>query len=232
MELVEIARELVLERHPGARAAFLGGSVVTERRTAMSDLDVVVLLEGEPAPYRVSFRGRGWPVEMFVHTEASWGAYVGREVRRGRSPLLFMCAEGELLFDVDGAGVRIASEARELVEAGPPVVSRDEVDDLRYALTDLLDDLAGSGDRSERLFIASELARRSAELTLVVRRSWRGGGKWLARRLEGAVPGLGERLRCGVREVLDGRDELLVSVVDEVLGEVGGRFWVGYRRGG
>lgn len=43
---------------------------------------------------------------------------------------------------------------------------------------------------------------------------------------------MGERLRCGVREVLDGRDELLVSVVDEVLGEVGGRFWVGYRRGG
>ncbi|MFD8805462.1 nucleotidyltransferase domain-containing protein [Streptomyces sp. NPDC059597] len=232
MELVEIARRLVGERHPGARAAFLGGSVVTERRTAMSDLDVVVLLDGEPAPYRVSLRWSGWPVELFAHTEASWEAYVGREVRRGRSPLLFMCAEGELLFDVDGVGMRIAAEARELVDAGPPAVSREEVDDLRYALTDLLDDLAGSGDRAERLFIATELARRSGELALVVRRSWRGGGKWLARRLEVAVPGLGDRLGRGVREVLDGRDELLVSVVDEVLGEVGGRLWVGYRRGG
>ncbi|MEU9400503.1 nucleotidyltransferase domain-containing protein [Streptomyces sp. NPDC048242] len=232
MDLVETARALVLERHPDARAAFLGGSVVTERRTAMSDLDVVVVLHGAPAPYRESFRGAGWPVEMFVHTEGSWGAYVEREVRKGRSPLLFMCAEGELLFDVDGVGARIAAKAGELVASGPPVVDGEVVGDLRYAITDLLDDLAGSGDRSERLFIAGELARRTGELALVVRRSWRGGGKWLARRLEVAAPGLGDRLRRGVREVLDGRDELLVSVVDEVLGEAGGRLWAGYRRGG
>lgn len=198
----------------------------------MSDLDVVVLLHGVPAPYRESFRGWGWPVEMFVHTESSWEAYVGREVGQGRSPLLFMCAEGELLFDVDGVGARIGARARELVDAGPPDVSGEEVEDLRYAITDLLDDLAGSRDQSERLFIATELARRTGELALVVRRSWRGSGKWLARRLDIAAPGLGERLRRGVKDVLDGRDEVLVGVVDEVLGDVGGRLWVGYRRGG
>ncbi|MCZ9339220.1 nucleotidyltransferase domain-containing protein, partial [Streptomyces sp. TRM76130] len=55
---------------------------------------------------------------------------------------------------------------------------------------------------------------------------------WLARRLETAAPGLGARLHHGLREVLSGRADALVTVVDEVLGQAGGRLWVGYRRTG
>lgn len=102
MDAIAAARTVVDEHHPDARAAFLGGSVVTGRRTAMSDLDIVVLLHGAPAPYRASFRHDDWPVELFVHTEATWYAYVEREVRKRRSPLLWMCAAGLLLFDTDG----------------------------------------------------------------------------------------------------------------------------------
>lgn len=157
MDAIEAAHAVVDEHHPDALTAFLGGSVVTGRRTAMSDLDSVVLLHGAPAPYRASLRSDDWPVEMFVHTEATWYAYVEREVRKRRSPLLWMCADGELLFDTDGVGARIAADARKLTAAGPPMLSADEIDDRRYAITDLLDDLAGSSDQSERLFIATEL---------------------------------------------------------------------------
>lgn len=62
--------------------------------------------------------------------------------------------------------------------------------------------------------------------------SWGGGGKWLAHRLETTLPGLSTRLHHGLREVLDGRAEPLVTVVDEVLGQVGGRLRVGYKRAG
>ncbi len=130
-----------------------GGSVVSGRRTATSDLDVVVLLHGAPAPYRASLRYAGWPVEMFVHTEATWHAYVGRELRERRSPLLWMCADGLLLFDTDGVGARLAAQARKLTAAGPHPVSEEEIDDRRYAITDLLDDLAGSSDPGECLFV-------------------------------------------------------------------------------
>ena len=205
---------------------------MTSRRTAMSDLDIVVLLHGSPAPYRASLRSGEWPVEMFVHTEATWHAYVEREVRKRRSPLLWMCADGLLLFDTDGVGAQLAAEARKLTAAGPPAVSAEEIDNCRYAITDLLDDLAGSADQGERLFIATELARRTSELALDIGGSWGGGGKWLARRLEATAPGLSMRLRDGLREVLAGRIEPLVAVVDEVVKQVGGRFWVGYKRGG
>lgn len=205
---------------------------MTGRRTAMSDLDIVVLLHGAPAPYRASLWNNDWPVELFVHTEATWHAYVEREVRKRRSPLLWMCADGLLLFDTDGVGARLAAEAQELAAAGPPMASAEEIDDCRYAITDLLDDLAGSTDQSERLFIATELVRRTGELALTIGGSWGGGGKWLARRLETTTPGLSTRLRLGLREVLEGRIEPLVAVVDEVVDQVGGRLWVGYKRGG
>lgn len=61
-----------------------------------------MILHGSPAPYRASFRSGEWLVEMFVHTEATWHSYVDREVRKRRSPLLWMCSDGLLLFDTDG----------------------------------------------------------------------------------------------------------------------------------
>ncbi|MEH0424513.1 nucleotidyltransferase domain-containing protein [Streptomyces sp. B21-083] len=232
MDPIDTARAVVDEHHPKARAAFLGGSVVTGRRTPMSDLDIVVLLYGAPAPYRASFRHDDWPVELFVHTEASWYDYVEREVRKRRSPLLWMCADGLLLLDTDGVGARLAAEARKLATAGPPTVSVEEIDDLRYGMTDLLDDLSGSAAQGERLFIAIELARRTSELALAIGGSWSGGGKWMARRLELTAPGLSMRLHNAVQAVLAGQVGSLVDVVDEVLGQVGGRLWDGYKRGG
>ncbi|MEU9396433.1 nucleotidyltransferase domain-containing protein [Streptomyces sp. NPDC048324] len=232
MDPIAAARAVVEERHPAARAAFLGGSVVTGRRTATSDLDIVVLLHGAPAPYRESFQHGDWPVELFVHTEETWHTFVEREVLKRRSPLLWMCADGLLLFDRDGAGERLTAEARKLAAAGPPAVTVEELEDCRYAITDLLDDLAGSTDQGERLFIAVELARRTGELALTLGGAWSGGGKWLARRLEITVPELNVRMRNAVREALDGQCEALVDVVDDVLARAGGRLWAGYRRSG
>ncbi|TDC24295.1 nucleotidyltransferase domain-containing protein [Streptomyces sp. 8K308] len=232
MDAIEAARAVVAEQHPEARAAFLGGSVVTGRRTATSDLDIVVLLHGAPAPYRASLQYADWPVEMFVHTEATWHAYVERELRKRRSPLLWMCADGQLLFDTDGLGALLAAQARKLTASGPPPASAEEIDDRRYAITDLLDDLAGSNDQNERLFISTELVRRTGELALAVGGSWGGGGKWLARRLGTTAPGLSTRLHHGLQQVLGGTVEPLTAVVDDVLRQAGGRFWVGYKRAG
>ncbi len=229
---VAAARDVVRAHHPQALAAFLGGSAPTERRTATSDLDIVVVLEGEPAPSRHSFRHAGWPVELFTHTERSWRAFIERETAARRSPLLWMCAAGVLLLDRDGVGEHLAREARARAAAGPAPVTAAELDDRRYALTDLLDDLEGCEADTERLFIVSELARRTGELVLLRHGAWLGGGKWLARRLEGVDPDFPERLQAASRAAMDGGSGPLVALVDEVLGPVGGRLWAGYQRQG
>jgi hypothetical protein len=181
MEPIDAAHAVVEEHHPDARAAFLGGSVITDRRTATSDLDIVVLLHGAPAPYRLNVHRHGWPAELLLHTEESWHAFVEREVRNRSSPLMWMCAEGVLLFDRDGVGTRISSHAKSLVAAGPPTVPVEEIED---------------------------------------------------RRLDATAPGLSKRLYDGVHQALEGRVEMLIEVVDEVLLQAGGRLWVGYRRSG
>jgi hypothetical protein len=232
MEPLDAANAVVQEHHPDARAAFLGGSVITDRRTATSDLDIVVLLHGAPAPYRLSVHEHGWPVELLVHTEKSWHAFVEREVRNRRSPLMWMCANGVLLIDRDGVGARISAHAKSLAAAGPPPTPVEEIEDRRYGLTDLLDDLAGCTEPGERLFICTELARRTAELSVALNTAWNGGGKWLARRLDATAPGLSKQLCDGVHQALEGRVDRLVEVVDEVLLQAGGRLWAGYRRSG
>ncbi|WP_326810277.1 nucleotidyltransferase domain-containing protein [Streptomyces scopuliridis] len=226
------ARALVTERHPRARAALLCGSVLTARRTAFSDLDVVVLLADGADPYRESMRFAGWPAEVFVHTRDSWEGFVEREILERRSPLLFMCAAGTLLVDRDGAGAGLQGYARRLVAAGPPRVTAAELDDRRYPLTDLLDDLAGCGDPGERLFIVTEVARRTAEFVLLAEGAWLGGGKWLSRRLAEVRPGLPERLAAAVGSALDGDTDALAALADEALAPAGGRLWAGYRRQG
>ncbi|MGH3621564.1 MAG: nucleotidyltransferase domain-containing protein, partial [Sciscionella sp.] len=56
MQPYRIAEALVAERFPTALAAFLGGSAGTVLATPTSDLDIVVLLDGDPAPFRQTSR--------------------------------------------------------------------------------------------------------------------------------------------------------------------------------
>ncbi|MBL1109359.1 nucleotidyltransferase domain-containing protein [Streptomyces sp. 5-8] len=234
MDHVEVARELVRKRFPQARAAFLAGSVLTDRRTATSDLDIVILLTGPPAPCRESLVHRGWPVELFVQTEPDWRAFVERETAARRSPLLAMCAEGMLLADVDGLGAALQREARARLTAGPPQASAVELDDRRYALTDALEDLRGCTDPAERVYLVADLLQRVSELALLAGGHWLGGGKWLSRRLATADPGLHGRLTAGavaaVSNDADGPGRF-AATVEEVLDRVGGPLWAGYTRG-
>lgn len=133
---VVTARELVSARFPGALGSLLAGSARTPHRTATSDLDVLVFLDMPPAPFRETTRHAGWLVELFVQTQRSYAAFLDRETRERRSPLLHMCAEGLLLSDTDGVIVDVQQEARRLLDAGPAPLTDHEREDRRYGLTD------------------------------------------------------------------------------------------------
>jgi predicted nucleotidyltransferase len=80
---VAAARRLVEARFATARQAWLGGSVAAGTATATSDLDVTVLLD-DAHPHRESLTHEGWPVELFVHTEASVRHHVAQDLARRR----------------------------------------------------------------------------------------------------------------------------------------------------
>ncbi|WP_225800250.1 nucleotidyltransferase domain-containing protein [Streptomyces sp. NK15101] len=222
------ARELLRDRFPDAQAAFLAGSVLTDRRTPASDLDIVVLLDGPPAPHRENLVYRGWPVELFVQTEAVWRGFADQEAATRRSPLLAMCADGMLLVDRDGLGASLQDEARRRWAAGPPPLSDHERDHQRYVLTDLLDDLRGCTDPAERVYLVSHVLQRASELVLLTGGHWLGAGKWLSRRLAAADPAVHRALSEAAPRAIAGDAEAFTAVVTEVLDLAGGPLWDGY----
>ncbi|QNN53823.1 nucleotidyltransferase domain-containing protein [Nocardioides mesophilus] len=229
-EPLEAAASFVGSRFPQARAAFLGGSVLTAERTPTSDLDVVVLLAGPPAPYRETFEHERWTVEAFVHTRQSLDHFWALDAGRRVCSLLRMCALGAVLTDPAGIAPEIAATAAARIAAGPPALDAAELDAMRYRLTDLLDDLAGCDVEDELVHLAGAVLQRTAELALATAGRWSGGGKALARALRDADPDLAERLVDGHRHVvLYGDTAVLHRAAVEVLLRAGGPLLVGYR---
>jgi hypothetical protein len=233
---VATARGLVARRFPDARAAWLGGSVVQGGATATSDLDITVVRPEPAGTWRESLVEEGWPVELFVHSLESVRHYVAKDVARRRPTMARLVSEGRLLMDYDGVGEALARECAAVVAAGPPLLAPEELDLRRYALTDLLDDLAGHPPAAELAAVATTLWQESAELLLAAHRHWGGSGKWLVRELESYDAAQGStyalRLTDGLREALAGRPEPLTTVVDDALATVGGRLWAGFRAEG
>ncbi|QXQ98244.1 nucleotidyltransferase domain-containing protein [Streptomyces sp. WY228] len=222
------ARALVRDRFPAARAAFLAGSVLTDRRTPTSDLDIVVLVDDPLAAGRENLMYRGWPVELFVQTESRWHAFADQETAKRSSPLLAMCAEGMLLADTDGLGAALQDEARTRWAAGPPPLSEQERNYRRYILTDLLDDLRGCTDPAERVYLVSHLLQRASELVLLVGGHWLGTGKWLSRRLAAAAPEAHRALSGSAAQAMTGDTKTFAAAVAGVLDRSGGTLWDGY----
>jgi len=230
------ARTLVASRFPDALAAWLAGSVVAGTATATSDLDVTVLLAGPPAPFRESLRHDGWPVELFVHTAESVDLWLGRDRERRRPTLARLIGGGARLVDVGGAAEPVEQRCRDFLLAGPAPLTDSERDDLRYALSDQLDDLADASDPAIRAAVAIQVWQSTAELLLAERGCWWGTGKWLVRELTAYDRRFGTRygprLHGGLVTAIHGDPTLLVEAATEVLEASGGRLWEGYRVGG
>lgn len=227
-EPVQAARDLIDERFPLAVAAFLGGSVASGTYTANSDLDIIVIFANLPSAYRETLEYGGWPVELFCHTVESFWDFVARDAKDRRPPLLHMCAEGFLMLDADGTGERIRAEARALLDTGPPPANLTELEDRRYAVTDMFEDLISARDEDELLFVASRLLTGAGELALVVQNRWIGHGKWLLRRLREANA---DELVLAYRALVRGEGSArFAKAVELVLESAGGRLEAGYRR--
>lgn len=221
---VVAARDLVAAMFPQARWPLLAGSVTNARRTAGSDLDIVVLLPDDDAqaPHRDSRHHDGWPVELFVHDEASLARYLAGD---GRRPILHrMVATG---VPIVGDPARWQRNCAAVLAAGPRPLTDAERDQRRYSLTDQVDDLVHAIDPGERTVIAAATWIATAEFALDAARHWMGAGKWLLRELRDLDSALAQRW-------LDAHGDpvAIEAVAREVLDTAGGPLFAGYRVAG
>jgi hypothetical protein len=230
---VGAARAFVQERYPDALAAFLGGSTARGEGTPTSDLDIVLVLPEPAEVHGENLLWGGWPVELFVHTRGSVLGFMEFDRSRGSATMAFMCAGGVVLYDRDGTAQQLRDAAHRTIAAGPPPPEPAGLERARYDVTDLRDDLLGASatDEDELLAIAATLLERTAGLLFAVRNHWRGGGKWLPRRLREADPELAGPLLDGYRTLVRGspRGPFAEAVAADLDG-CGGPLRAGYRR--
>lgn len=231
-DAIATATTLVKERFPEARAAWLAGSVIAGTATSTSDLDLTVLLDGPPAPYRESVRCAAWPVELFVHTSESVELWLARDLARRRPTLGRLIAGAVRLLGEDDVAGPVERSCRTFLLEGPPPLTQEERDSYRYGLSDQLDDLVDADDSQLRTPVAFAVWESAASLLLCEGGRWLGTGNWLARELAAYDAAFAARLHDGLLAACLGETELLVRTATEVLDRSGGRLWEGYRVGG
>jgi hypothetical protein len=219
MSPVEDARALVTSLFPDARWAVLAGSVLTSARTPGSDLDIVVFGAG-PA-YRESRRHRGWPVELFVQNAESLDRFFADEDAARKPTLRRMIATGTPLLG-DPSPVR--ETCAEVLAAGPQPLTHGEIDWLRYAVTDLIDDLVHVIDPGERVTLTGTAWVTLGDAALKLGGSWAGRGKWLLREMTAMDPELASMWLAAA-----GSPSRVIEFGRRVLEPVGGPLFDGYR---
>lgn len=233
-QAVDVAERLVIQRFPEARAAWLGGSVAAGQQTSTSDLDITVLLGGSPAPFRSSEVVDGWPVEFFVQTEESLLRFCAQDRDRRRPTTMRLVGSSIILIDRDGSGQRLQAALHQLDLDGPPAATDPDLESQRYAITDMLADMAATPTGDEMLIVAAALTWAAGDFVLAANRRWSGSGKWLLREIIAldhvADTRYAPSLSDGLRAAAAGDPRRLRGVALAILNDFGGPVFDGFHR--
>ncbi|MGO4533722.1 nucleotidyltransferase domain-containing protein [Leifsonia sp. 2MCAF36] len=223
MDAESVALRFCDDQYPDATTIVLGGSSSTGRRTATSDIDILLIApatafgEGSDSDARVVHR-EGERIDVFAYTVEAFRDWSERDFASLRPVLPFLLTEGSPL--------RIGDEFDELHRwsaerlARGPSLSPHQLELRRYAITDLLDDFTDANDPLQITAIRADLFRSLAELALLRSDAWLGSGKWLARRLHAADPRSAEAL---ARFATESGTAAAADVAAALLDDLGGR---------
>jgi hypothetical protein len=225
----EDAARAFLERHfPKCIAAFLAGSASRGETTSTSDLDLLIVDRGEAEPRWATFRESGWPIEAFILTPETYSSAFADQAKKRWALLPTLCRDGITLRDEEGLARRMKEEATVILARGPELWSAAEMNQCRFHLTDLLQDLEMAADLSELLLAAGGVFHLTATLLLAHHGQWLGQGKWLLRQLRQTAPQHALLLEQALETLCHTRNPSpLIETSDAVLELVGGRRFEG-----
>lgn len=228
----DAAQKFIEENYENCRAAILAGSVVRGEATATSDLDIIIITRCSQAPYRVSQYRNAWPVEAFVHTEKSFYEYSRQDLERRLPRLPLMISEGLILKDENGLAVSLKNYSLDIIQQGVKPLSRAELCQQRYEITELLDDLIGSSQPEQDYFIINELIITLGNLILVCNGEWKARGKWVARALKNLDQVLYREMIQSLQVFYQqGDKKRLLAFMERELKRCGGRLFAGFNTG-
>lgn len=227
-EALAIARGVFHARYDGASFAYVAGSIMRGEGTYLSDVDLVVIYDHLEAARRESFIAENVPIEAFVHDRETLAWFVKEDVLRGRPSILNMVAEGEIIGQEHDRAEDLRTEISDVLAKGPPPLSPDALNALRYELTDAIDDLRGNRTLGEAIAIGASLHPKLVELALRGRGCWNAMGKWAPRLLNEVDTGLADRFERAFQALFTSGDVFsVIELVEAELAPHGGTLFDG-----
>ncbi|WP_350342784.1 nucleotidyltransferase domain-containing protein [Proteinivorax tanatarense] len=225
------ARKFVQKSYPDCQLAILAGSVVRGEANDNSDLDIVIVNDIETAPYRKSLIFDKWPIEVFVYDEESFEKHCKLGVDKARPFLISMVVEGIPIIDSKKDINLIKRRFEEILNSGPQSLTEDEVKEYRFKITELVEDLKGSDDHLESIFIVNRLSFLLSEFVMRLNKHWIGEGKWVYKELIEFDPSYAEKFNKAFVSFYSEQDKKqLIRFIEENLHSVGGLLFSGYRQ--
>lgn len=232
---MDVLKSLIIklhrEKYPGANVIFLAGSLIRGEGTKTSDLDIVVAYDSLPNAYRDSYNYGGWPVEAFVHDSATLEYFMRQIDTPGGVPsLAAMVSEGIELPSATVLSQALKQLTKEALRAGPPRWTTNDIDQSRYLISDLIEDIKDPRSSSEMYAIASQLYNAISNHYLRSQGLWSAKGKTIPRRLQKTDEAFAARFESAFDSVFaQGKSDKLVALAIDVLSPHGGFLFDGFR---
>jgi predicted nucleotidyltransferase len=232
MNLPEDAKTFIQNHYPQAEVVILAGSFVRGEETSSSDFDIVIIDQSIKSSFRETHRQNGRIIEVFVHSYDSCLQWFDKDLDRKKPSLQNMVMEGVLVAGNDELLAELKAIAIKQIQNGPALFSQTELEDLRYLISDVLDDLIGSEASEEWIFIANDLVPPVLKLDMVMRGHWLASGKRIPRHYE-AINRRGYKSLVAALHCLYSKasKKELIGWAYDILNQYGGRLDQGYCRG-
>jgi len=229
---LEVAQQVSRDRYAGANLILLCGSVVSGLATAFSDLDLVVVYPNVEYAWRESFTFRTWPIEAFVHDKETLRYFFHESDRASGVPSLpRMVLDGIPIPAESDLSAALKDEANKAIEAGPPLLRCEELDQRRYQITDLVYDLRDPRSREELIASGARLYEPLADFFFRANGRWSATGKGIPRALRRDDPEAAESFAAGFDDLFMRSDPAaVIALAERLLAPHGGFLFNGFRR--
>ncbi len=225
------AKEILDAKFSEAAVMFLAGSLIRGEATRFSDLDLVVVYKHVEKAHRESFFYRGYPVEVFVHdTETLKYFFHEIDAKSGFASLPQMVLEGKVISEPNPLAEELKQLARNLIESGPAALNQDEIDQRRYQITDLIDDIREPRSRAELMGSGALLLGAMADFYLRTNGKWSATGKTIFRKLGAADVHMQKEFEFAFAELFaEANSAPCIELAERILKDHGGFHFDGYR---
>lgn len=227
----EIILKLRNERYPDAKAIFWAGSMLSNQATPSSDIDLVIVFERLEHAYREAFIYEDTPIDAFIHDPNTLNYFFENiEAKDGHPALIQMILKSREVLGVNDFSISIKELAQKALEAGPRLLSKEEIDRERFLITDILDDIKHPRNKEEQMVSAIHLFEPLIQFYFRSQGKWAASGKSLIRLFKDENPILAAKYTLAFNKLFKvGEVEDLESVVKEILEPSGGPLWDGFR---